>query len=64
MRPPGSTTYVLKRKVYLAKMNNLPKHHGAGLQRRGAQCSCIGLRPALGGEHWGRVLPLFQTVEI
>jgi len=20
----------LKRKVYLAKMNNLPKHHGAG----------------------------------
>jgi len=29
MRPPGSTTCVLKRKVYLAKMNNLPKHHGA-----------------------------------
>jgi len=22
--------------VYLAKMNNLPKHHGAGPQRRGA----------------------------
>ena len=29
------------------EMNNLPKHHGAGPQRRGAQCSCIGLRPAL-----------------
>jgi len=32
------------------KRNNLPKHHGAGPQRRGAQCSCIGcigLRPAL-----------------
>jgi len=39
-------------------MNNLPKHHGAGLpdpeargsQRVGIQCSCIGcigLRPAL-----------------
>jgi len=39
-----------KRKVYLEKINNLPKHHGAGPQRRGAQCSCIGcigLRPAL-----------------
>jgi len=39
-----------KCKVYLAKMNNLPKHHGAGPQRRGAQCGCIGcidLRPAL-----------------
>jgi len=23
-------------------MNNLPKNHGAGPQRRGAQCSCIG----------------------
>ena len=37
-------------KVYLANMNNLPKHHGAGHQRRGAQCSCIGcigVRPAL-----------------
>jgi len=42
--------WLLKRKVYLAKMNNLPKHHSAGPQRRGAQCSCIGcigLRPAL-----------------
>jgi len=42
--------WILKCKVYLAKMNNLPKHHGAGPQRRGAQCSCIGcigLRPAL-----------------
>jgi len=32
------------------KMNKLPKHHGAGPQRRGTQCSCIGcigLRPAL-----------------
>jgi len=32
------------------KMNSLRKHHGAGSQRRGAQCSCvgcIGLRPAL-----------------
>jgi len=28
-------------------MNNLPKHHGAGPLRRGAQCSRIGLRPAL-----------------
>ena len=31
-------------------MNNLPKHHDAGPQRRGAQCSCIGcigLWPAL-----------------
>jgi len=38
------------RKVYLEKMNNLSKHHGAGPQCRGAQCSCIGcigLRPAL-----------------
>jgi len=36
--------------VYLAKMNNLLNHHGAGSQRRGTQCSCIGcigLRPAL-----------------
>ena len=42
--------WILKRKVCLAKMNNLPKHHGAGSQRRGAHCSCIGcigLRPAL-----------------
>jgi len=42
--------WVLKPKVYLAKMSNPPKHHGAGPQRRGAQCSCIGcivLRPAL-----------------
>jgi len=30
---------ILERKEYLAKMNNLPKHHGAG--------SCIGLRPTL-----------------
>jgi len=31
-------------------VNNLPKHHGAGLQKRVAQCcciGCIGLRPAL-----------------
>jgi len=31
-------------------MKNLPKHQGAGPQRRGAQCSCIGcigLRPTL-----------------
>jgi len=50
--------WILKRKVYLAKTNNLPKHgagpqsHGAGPQRRGAQCGCIGcigLRPALYG---------------
>ena len=42
--------WILKRKVYLAKMNNLPKHHSAGPQKCGAQCSCIGcigLRPAL-----------------
>jgi len=26
---------ILKGKVYLAKMNNLPKHDGAGPQRRG-----------------------------
>jgi len=35
---------ILKGKVYLAKMNNLPKHEAR------AQCSCIGcigLRPAL-----------------
>jgi len=38
---------ILKRKVHLAKINILPKHHGVGLQRRGAQCNCIGLRPAL-----------------
>jgi len=46
--------WILKRKVYLANMNNLPKHHGAGAQRRGAQCTCIGcigLRPALPGQH-------------
>ena len=45
---------ILKRKVYLAKMNNLPKHHGVGPQRRGAQCSCIGcigLRPVLPQGH-------------
>jgi len=44
--------WILKRKVYLVKMNHLPKHNGAGPQRRGAQCSCIGcigLRPALFG---------------
>jgi len=48
--------WIIKRKVYLAKMNNLPKHHGAGPQRRGAQCSCIGcigLRPALSGYSHG-----------
>jgi len=31
-------------------MKYIPKHHGVGPQRRGAQCSCIGyigLRPAL-----------------
>jgi len=28
-------------------MNNPPKHHGAGPQKRGVQCSCIGLRPTL-----------------
>jgi len=42
--------WILKRKVYLSKMNNLPIHHGAGPQKRGAQCSCIGcigLRSAL-----------------
>ena len=42
--------WIIKRMVYLAKVNNLPKHHGAGPQRRWAQCSCIGcigLRPAL-----------------
>ena len=47
--------WILKRKVYLAKMNNLPKDHGAGPQRRGAQCSCIGcigLRPALPQSSW------------
>ena len=44
---------ILVRKEYLAKMNNLPNHHGSGPPeargplRRGAQCSCIGLRPAL-----------------
>jgi len=50
--------WILKHKVYLAKMKSLPKHHGAGPHRRGAQCSCIGcigLRPALGvgaGKFW------------
>jgi len=42
--------WILERKVYLTKMNNLPKHHGAGPQETRAQCSsigCIGLRPAL-----------------
>jgi len=29
------------------KMNNRPKHHAWCPQRRRAQCSCIGLRPAL-----------------
>ena len=41
---------ILKGEVYPAKMNSLPKHHGAGPQRRGAQFSCIsclGLRSAL-----------------
>jgi len=47
---------ILVPKEYLAKINNLPNHHGAGPPeargplRRGAQCSCIGcidLRPAL-----------------
>jgi len=36
-------------------MNNLPKHYGAGPQRRGAQCSCIGLK-----EHY-RKLQLCKT---
>ena len=31
----------------LTKMNDLSKHHGVGPQRRGAQRSRIGLRPAL-----------------
>jgi len=35
------------RRVHLAKINNLPKHHGAGPQRHEAQCRCIGLTPAL-----------------
>jgi len=38
-------------------MNYLPKHYGAGPQRRGTQCSCIGcidLRPAL--VIWNRFL--------
>jgi len=39
--------WILKRKVYQAKMNNLPKHHGAGPQRRRGQCGCIGWRPGL-----------------
>jgi len=39
--------WIFKRMVYLAKINNLPKHHGAGLQRCRTQCSCIGLRPTL-----------------
>jgi len=30
-------------------MNNLLKHHSVGPQRCGAQCSCIGLRPAVHG---------------
>jgi len=34
--------WILERKEYLGKMNNLPKHHCAGPQRCGAQCSCIG----------------------
>jgi len=44
--------WILKRKVFLAKMNN---HHGAGPQRRRAQCSCIGcigLRPAVSTGMW------------
>jgi len=47
-----SLSTILVRKEYLAKINNLPNHHGAGPLRRGAQCSCIGcigLRPALAG---------------
>ena len=51
--------WILKCKVYLAKKNNLPKHHAAGPQRRGAQCSCIGcigLRPTLLRVH----LPIYD----
>jgi len=47
---------IRERKEYLAKMNNLPKLHGPGPHRRGAQCSCIGLRPALSEtKHDGKV---------
>jgi len=53
--------WFLKRKVYLAKMNNLPTHHGAGPQRRGAQCSCIGLRPALVRSSDLSALTLFES---
>ena len=28
--------WILERKVYLEKMNNLPKHHGPGARKRGA----------------------------
>jgi len=51
---------ILVHKEYLAKINNLPKHHGAGPQRRWAQCSrigCIGLRPALPGANCLIVCP-------
>jgi len=48
------------------KKNNLPKHHGAGPQRRGVQYSCNGctvLRPALPRCHGPRLLvaiPLYS----
>ena len=65
MKFPCRFYWILKRKVYLAKMNNLPKHHGAGPQRGEAQCSCIGcigLRPALrGADHAGQVMPAYTA---
>ena len=40
--------WIRERKKYLAKINNLPNHPAPlAAPRRGAQCSCIGLRPAL-----------------
>jgi len=56
---------ILVRKEYLAKINNLLKHHGAGPPRRGAQCSrigCIGLRSALNVRHWFSSEIIFGSV--
>ena len=38
--------WILKRKVYLADMNNLPKHHGAGLNTAASVASAYG-RPCV-----------------
>jgi len=54
--------WILKRKVYLATWMIYPNTMARGPQRCWAQCSCIGLRPALVDQvkKFGRVADRFQ----